>query len=594
MVSSVRGVCVSSIGSFGANSTSEDNSSKQGTLKGLTSREVHNTEHVNITEPIDLTGSKLREIGFDKPVAQLQRGVVRLRVEVNGVTVWAGSGVVISGDGLILSVNHVPAVGQKTGSANPFEFLPGLQVLKNLKTWNELLGQPGDVKLLADFPLFPKSEPPDTIFTPKPELSGVEIKFKDSCGATAYGRTDNTIEVLTVPVQILAESPAEDLMLARVTVPNQKDPFHHIKITDTVPGEGDFVYSIGHPLGIKHNALALGEVLDPNFDVKKIEEVLKAHGIVAAGISNIFGGVGPRGNGLSDLARTVSLVFAGIDAEPLVKFLNGAVVSTNRIDHGSSGGLLCNENGEVVGITYLGLLLPLNGGIIQKYAAGTLRFHPRHLPLEAVTGSVGMKKAIPFLETYGVNVTRIRDGEPSGVEGIEERAARRKARAAMTDLLKKQNVPDNEIPDRLRAAGIPDDEPASNSEAKPPDDNGPSYFIKCGNYSTVYKSKPREVTKFQIELDDSGETAKLVFNIDLRTESEAVIKIENFSVNPAEFNIEHDVDPDTRQVLISHLTSNIDIAFRLKELQERAAAINSERDTGFPKEPPGTADFTTI
>ena len=259
MVDSVKGICVSNISPFAATSSG-------GTLNGLTSKEEHHTEHIKITDPIDLTGDKLREIGFDTPVAQLQRSVVRLRVEVNGETVGAGSGIVISRDGLILSVNHVPAIGQKSGSANPFDMLPGRQVLKNLKSWHELLGQGGEARLVADFPLFPKPEPPNTIFTPKPalgELSGIKIQMteclKDKAGgATAYGRTDDTIELLTVPLQILAESPQEDLMLARVIAPEQKDPFSHIKITDTVPGEGDFVYSVGHPLGIKHNALALG------------------------------------------------------------------------------------------------------------------------------------------------------------------------------------------------------------------------------------------------------------------------------------------------------------------------------------------------
>ncbi len=374
-------------------------------------------------------------------------------------------------------------------------------------------------------------------------------------------------------------------MLARVIAPEQKDPFSHIKITDTVPGNGDFVYSVGHPLGIKHNALALGEVVDPSFDVKRIEEAVKAHGIVLNGINNLlFGGKGPKGNNLSEFARAVSLVFAGIDVEPLVKFLNGAVVSTNRIDHGSSGGLLCNENGEVVGITYLGLLLPFNNSAILRYGAGTLNFNTRHLPLSAVTGSVGMKKAIPFLEQYGVNVTRIRDGEPSGVETIEERAARKRARAAMTDLLKKQNVPDDKIPDRLREVGLGEEEATQTSEPKPPSDDGPSYFIKCGNHSTVYKLKPQEVTRLQVDLDDTDETAKLVFNIDIRTESGDTVKIDNFSVNPAEFDIERDVDSDTRQILISYLIANPDTAFKLTRLQERAAEINSVKrpDPGNP------------
>lgn len=563
-------------------------STRRGTLSGLTSEEVHYTEHNRVTNPIDLTRDKLTEIGFDSPVVQLQRGVVRLRVELNGQTIGSGSGIIISSDGLILSVNHVPAIGQKASSSNPFDLLPGRQVLRNLRSWHELLGQEGEARLVADFPIFPKPRPPNTIFTPKRSSLKEEIQqsvseLDNKRRATRFSSFDDTIELVTIPVQILAESAQEDLMLARI-VQQQKeqDPYPHIKITDTVPSKGDFVYSVGHPLGIKHNALALGEVLDSSFDVRRIEEAVKAHGIILNGIGNAFGGKCPKGNSLSEIARGLSLMFVGIDVEPLVKFLNGAVVSTNRIDHGSSGGLLCNESGEVVGITYLGMLLPFNNSALLRYSAGVLGFNARHLPLEAVTGSVGMKKAIPFLENYGVNVTHIRDGEPSGVETIEERAARKKARAAMTDLLKKQNVPDDKIPDRLREVGLGEEEAMQTSEPKPPSDDDPSYFIKCGNCSKVYKSKPQEVTRLQVDLDDTDEIAKLVFNIDLRTESGDTVRIENFSVNPAEFNIDRDVDPDTRQILINHLIASPDTLTRLNELQERAAAINSVKRPDTP------------
>ena len=71
----------------------------RGTLRGITSREVQHTSTELITTPVDLTANELRTIGIDTPVAQLQKGVVRLRVELNGESIGAGSGFVISSDG---------------------------------------------------------------------------------------------------------------------------------------------------------------------------------------------------------------------------------------------------------------------------------------------------------------------------------------------------------------------------------------------------------------------------------------------------------------------------------------------------------------
>ncbi len=432
---------------------------REGTLRGLTQKETHHTETKRTTDPIDLTAKELKNIGLDSPVALLQRGVVRLRVELNGESIGAGSGIVISSDGLILSVNHVPALGKQAG-VKPFDVFSGTSVLKSLKSWHELLGEKGEARLVADFPLLPKKETQgqslleglhDSFSGPTPFLK----KIFESKSATAFSRYEDTIEHLTVPIEILAESPSEDLMLARICLPETQDPYPFVKVTNIVPSKGDFVYSIGHPCAIKHNALALGEVLDGSFDVAKIKKAIEAHGVILGGVASIFSGNGIKDRSfISGLAKALSTQFAGIDVEPLVKFLNGAVVSTNRIDHGSSGGLLCNESGEAVGITYLGMLLSFNNTPFLKYSAGVLDFHPRELPLSAVTGSVGMKKAIPFLESHGVNITRIRDGEPAGIEIIEEGAKKNKAREALITLWQAQKLSDAEIEGRLEVLDL--------------------------------------------------------------------------------------------------------------------------------------------
>lgn len=562
--------------------TSGDDSNKA-TLSGLTTREVHHTEETRVTDPIDLTAKKIQEIGLDSPVVQLQRGVVRLRVELNGETIGAGSGIVISSDGLILSVNHVPAIGQQ-GYKHPFDFISGTQVLRNLKSWSELLGEGGEAKLIADFPLLPKPEPPSTIFTPSLDetieneigkIRGIKASSCEGKDATSYTRYDDTIEILSVPVQIVAESPGEDLMLAKIALPEKQDPYAFVRITDSVPGEGDFVYSIGHPLGIKHNALALGEVLDASFTVDKIRKALEAHGLVISGIGNIIGKDGPSAkNFVSGLGRVLSLAFAGIDVEPLVRFLNGAIVSTNMIDHGSSGGLLCNESGEAVGITYLGLLIPFNNSPLLRYAAGVLDFRTRHLPLSNVTGSVGVSKAIPFLETHGVNVARIRDGEPSGIEKIEEKVARKKARAAIIDLLRKQNVPEEEIPDRLKQFGLEGETQPCETQSEKTDATGVKALYHFCDASL--SSKPTGIISIKLKPDteDLSNATRIVVEIRFITENNPPPDGEEVRVGikPGEFDLDEFADEDTKALLTGYLLSEPDQA-TLRELDRIQHAI---------------------
>ena len=171
--------------------SSAENNNNKGTLSRITSKEVHHTSHERITTPIDLTAAELRNIGVETSLAKLQRGVVRLRVELNGESVCSGSGIVISSDGLILSVNHVPALGSRRGE-KPLDFVAGADVLKNMKTWSELLGQKGEVKLVADFPLLPNPLPPQTIFTPPSDKGGLTIH---SDVKSFFGRSEPACQV---------------------------------------------------------------------------------------------------------------------------------------------------------------------------------------------------------------------------------------------------------------------------------------------------------------------------------------------------------------------------------------------------------------
>ncbi len=542
---------ISSISSIGG---SDSTNGSKGNLRDVTTREEHHISTERVTEPIDLTAVKLKEIGLETDIARFQKSVVRLRVEVNGKSIGAGSGIIISSDGLILSVNHVPALGQSS-SGKPFDLVSGTHALKNLKTWSEVLTGKGEARLVADFPLLPESDPPETIFTKKKEGLNFELSIKPNFSkgkpATAYGMFDDTIKLKTLPVQIIAESPGEDLMLARIVQPSENDPFSFLKITDTVPSSGDFVYSIGHPKAIKHNALALGEVLDPNFNIKKIEDSIRAHGLILGGLSNALGG-GAKGGSLPGNALAgLSTAFAGVDLEALVKFMNGAVISTNNIDHGSSGGLLCNGAGEVVGVTYLGFLIPFNDSFLLKYAAGTLGFSAKQLPLSSLTGSVGMTKAIPFLEEHGVRVQKIRDGEPSGIEAVQQRTARNRARVSMTEAYRavEPSITEDEIERRLAAAGFPKE---VEEVVQPVSKNVKSGYEICG---VDLSSKPVKVLSMNVgyNTEDPDQASLVVINANFQTESNPKGEPVRLEIDPRTFDLNTFADEETKKLVMDYL-----------------------------------------
>ncbi len=559
---------------------------KKGTLDGLTTKEVHSVESRRDPSPIDLTAKKIREIGIDSQVSQLQRSVVRLRVLLNGEDVGSGSGFLISSDGLILSVNHVPALGKSNGGK--IDCLPGSVVQGNLKTWNELLGQKGKVELVADIPLLPKPEGPKTIFSSTgATASSIAGNFYkgENHSATAYTRSDNEIEALTVPIKIISELPGEDLILLAIDMGEVKDPYTFIKLTDVLPSTNSFTYSIGHPGGIKHNALALGEVLDPSFDVNKIKDSIKAHSLILNGIANAISGKGAINDGtIAQIARALSIQYAGIDVEPLINFMNGAVISTNRIAPGSSGGLLVNEQGEAVGITYLGFLLPLNGSSILRYSAGTLGFEAKHLSLSNLTGSVGMKKAIPFLEKSGVDIARIRDGEPAKISELAGRVNKTKAREAMKVFLMGQGIKDDELEKKLTELGLAEEPNCTVIKPTVCDSSSSietSYFIKIADGSKVHiKAKPIEIVNLTSSVvgDVKSKRTNVLIDLEVKIEGGETVKLEGLQLDPS-FSPETDLDADTRKTVISYFESNISKAIELNDLVEQAKSANSGLDT---------------
>ncbi len=538
-----------------------------GTLSGVTQNE---------DVPVDLTLEKLRQIGLDTPVNKLQQGVVRLRIELDGKTLGGGSAVLISADGLLLSVNHVPAAGQIEGIRLPFK--SGRQVLKNLDSWSKFLtGAEGKARLLADIPIA-NPESPDTIFSSsskETELSPFGDLFSEKrISATKFYRDADTIGVITVPVKILAESPGEDLMLGKIDLPDPKDPYSFVRVTDSLPNTGDFVYSIGHPDLIKHNALACGEVLDPSFDLDKVRKSLEAHATVLKGLGGLFGSKGIPAKGLSIGQLLIASRLAGLDIEEIQNFFGSGLLSTNIIAKGSSGGLLANKDGEAVGLTYIGIG---NDSLITKYIAGTLGLTPANHRLRTVTGSVSSKKAIPFLEAHGVNVQRVRDGEPSGIEAVEKRAARLKARTALRETLQSQGITsDSDIDARIKQAedalGLPpleDEKPVSGtaetSDGATSVEKGQYYL--CGN---KFDSRPKEIeiktSDIRLNNDNSALADKILIATTVKTEkSPDGIKIE-LEIDPKAFDRYDACDFDTRDLLQKFFQRNHEQAIKLKDL----------------------------
>lgn len=564
---SIPGATRIEIGINASNINEVSSPQKGDSLDRLTTErhEYTKVDEKRVTTPFDLTREELRSIGINSNVAKLQNGVVRLRVEVNGQTLGCGSGIVISADGLILSVNHVPAIGQKA-SENPFDLLAGTQVLRNLKSWNQFTTGKGDVRLVADFVQNP---PPETIFTPNPSGKDAFNHAKASLGgknssATRFSRDDDTIDIKSYPVRILAESPSHDLMLCKVDIPEVQDPFSFVKVTDTLLAPGDLVYSIGHPGGIKHNALALGEVLDPSFDVNKLKEAATAHALILNGIANVLGGKGLHaGNTPAEVAKALSVIFAGVDVETLINFMNGAVVSTNNIAPGSSGGLLTDKNGEAVGVTYLGALMQFNDTALVRYAAGVLGFNTRNLPLTHITGSVGMnKKAIPFLRDYGVDIQRIRDGEPSGVADIERRVAKGKAREAMAAHFRTSGVSEADIPGKLSELGLVEEVNASSPVQTSATTESSQYFVGIDDDKFSFPSKPVQINDLTMVVEDSNLQITLKIKCEGGEDVEAKVKID-----PNNFDLNTFADSDTRSLVTTYFISNQDKLAELERLQ---------------------------
>lgn len=597
--------------------TASDSDRKEGTFEELTTKTVRPEVVVTRekdTAPIDLTRNVLMGMGIDSPVAQLVPALPRLRVVIvdekgdlkNAKTIGAGSGTIISANGAILSVNHVSAVGAQGQSTGRTEFLPGTQVLKNLSTWQKLLGGERKAVLVADIPVLPKPDEPRTIFTPGNSGQGSShyigpktYESKDhGRGATAYPKFyEGGIDYVTVPLRILAEDNQRDLMLAVIDLPDPKDPYTFAKITDQVP---QFVYSVGHPLGIAHPALALGEVVCEDFSLKNVAEAFDAHMRIAAGIAAAAGVKGFTYEGIpQEVLTALSGKLAPFDIEPMANFFSHALITTNRIDHGSSGGYLGTPEREQTGVTYIGLPSMLNNTAIMRYLGGTFGFRAQELNMDALSGSISMKaKGIPFLEKNGFNVQRARDGEPIDLRYIARSHERSQARAAMRTFVAGQikdtggTITDEAVEERLREMGLEEETTHPTEKVASPDTNAqvsaPYYVTDYAGNKIELSSKPVQINRLQVAVappdEQTGNRARIALELDIQTEDGQVKEVRNFIVDPDNFSLETSLDPDTKTVVEKYLTENFDAVRELAAVQADVERINS--GSGPDNDPP--------
>lgn len=527
---------------------------------------VEETVKQKSQKTIDLTEAKLRELN-DPQLNKINESVARLRVITENEdgsikTLGAGSGSIISPDGLILSVNHVPAMGNQSTNGHSL-FRSGSENIQNLNTWNELLSNNKKVKLVADILISPNGPSlPETIFSPgEVESFNFANLFSNSGPATQYSPfSEGTIETVTVPIEIINEDANEDLMLARIKFEDFDDKvFSSVKVSSDEVLKGDEVFSLGHPLGIVHNALARGEVLDPSFDIERLKTSLNSHihvgkSILETTASKIFQ--------IPFFTRFSNKLVNAIDSNLYKDFFSGAIIATNNIDHGSSGGFLGNTNGELKGVTYIGL--PKHLSLLRGYIANSLGLKSQSgQPIGHLTGSVGLKKIHRFLDKSGLDMNKVLDGKAVGVNELVDKAKKEQARSKLTTVLLAQGKSQNEIDETLKQLGLSanDDKQEQVSKKK----------LIGKILGEELESKLKEVTSIKFSKNKSE--IKIQLNASFEDGEEKSFKL---SLDPSSTSLEKLFDIDSKKILDDYLKNTEEGRIALESLSKIQEKIKAE------------------
>ncbi|MBN8550434.1 MAG: trypsin-like peptidase domain-containing protein [Deltaproteobacteria bacterium] len=127
-----------------------------------------------------------------------------------------------------------------------------------------------------------------------------------------------------LPIRILKVSPSEDLAL--VALPEQRT-YRAISILDRNIESGETLFSLGFPKGVKE--ISVGQALFPSTDPEVLET---------------FATFRSKWETLNYRCAILLVDVLGGHVQ------NGNVVSTNQIEHGSSGGAMLSADGRLAGL----------------------------------------------------------------------------------------------------------------------------------------------------------------------------------------------------------------------------------------------------
>jgi hypothetical protein len=280
-----------------------------------------NTNGTRNLEQVDLTPSAL---ATDSNFAKYQEGIVRIIGEVTDTDtgeahlIKIGSGVVVSPDGLVLSAKHV---GDEDSSQIQImsKFSGKIDRLKKLIEQNGL-----------------------SFYAEIPTVSDANLD----------------IQMRRVPLKILRKSSDHDILVAAIDMDarngfDNSSSYEHIEISPSATPYGSLVYAIGHPLGSPHNVLTAGETfngeLEDEQNIQRIFSTIDGTArLLNRFIPNKFSqGISEEASGSVNTSAQRATVFA--QQKQPQDFAR--IHSTNLILEGNSGGLLSNEQGNLVGLT---------------------------------------------------------------------------------------------------------------------------------------------------------------------------------------------------------------------------------------------------
>ena len=239
------------------------------------------------TTGVKLTPERLEQFKPSSELAKVQSAVGRVRVSEGHKTVRGKSGKFQIGSAYAISPQYLVTCAHVV---------------------NTLLPQ-GD-KLWVDFPMVNSTQMPSL------ETSELISVANDNNN----GEEDENISVISVPVTVEEIDPKNDFALLKAVYLSSTYSIPFVKVSDTLPASKEIVVAIGHR-------------------ADKVHRGGKKYNYISASKTT-----GYRGSGFEKREPTKIEI-------PGITLLVGGSIDTNvELTPGQSGGLLCNADGEAVGI----------------------------------------------------------------------------------------------------------------------------------------------------------------------------------------------------------------------------------------------------